>query len=210
MNKRELAILLSKLDSSKDKNVKLEQYQTDSEIAGEVIWNAFMLGDIEGKVIADFGCGNGILGIGALVLGASKATLVDIDEKAISIAKENLKKAANGKKLNALFENKNISKVKGRFDTVLQNPPFGTKTEHADREFLLKAMECSDVVYSFHKSSTESFVKAIAKDNGFEVTHKWLYKFPLKHSYEFHRKKVAYADVGVYRLARAIHQCILW
>lgn len=204
MNKRELAILLSKLDSSKDKNVQLEQYQTDSEIAGEVLWNAFMLGDIKDKVIADFGCGNGILGIGALVLGAKKAVLVDIDEEAVKSAKENLKKAANGGKLNALLENKGISKVKGRFDTVLQNPPFGTKQEHADREFLLKAMESADVVYSFHKSTTEAFVNSIAKDNGFNVTHKWLFKFPLKHSYEFHRKKVAYVDVGVYRLAKRL------
>ncbi|MDI6738381.1 MAG: methyltransferase, partial [Nanoarchaeota archaeon] len=133
MNKRELAIILSKLDFSKDKQVKLEQYQTDSEIAGEALWNAFMLGDIEDKAIADFGCGNGILGIGALLLGAKKAVLVDIDKNSIEAAKENVKKAAKeaGGKLNALLENKDISKVKGRFDTVLQNPPFGTKKEHA-------------------------------------------------------------------------------
>ncbi|MDI6738481.1 MAG: methyltransferase, partial [Nanoarchaeota archaeon] len=75
-----------------------------------------------------------------------------------------------------------------------------------DREFLLKAMESAGVVYSFHKSSTEKFVNAIAKDNGFLITHKWLYKFPIKHSFEFHRKKVAFVDVGVYRLARATNQ----
>lgn len=198
MNRKELAIILSKLDSSKDKQVKLEQYQTDSEIASEVLWNAFMLGDIKDKVIADFGCGNGILGIGALVLGASKAVLVDIDRNSIETAGLNLKNL----KLKALLENSDIAKVKGRFDIVLQNPPFGTKTEHADKEFLLKAMESADVVYSFHKSSTESFVKAIANDNGFSITHKWLFKFPIKHSFEFHRKKVAYVDVGVYRLAK--------
>lgn len=198
MNRRELAIILSKLDSNKDKDVKLEQYQTDSEIASEVLWNAFMLGDIKDKAIADFGCGNGILGIGALVLGAKKAVLVDIDEEAIKLAKKNVKNI--GKK--AVFENCDIAKVKGRFDTVLQNPPFGTKQEHADREFLLKAMESADVVYSFHKYSTEKFVNSIAKDNCFSITHKWFFKFPIKHSFEFHRKKVAYVDVGVYRLVK--------
>jgi putative methylase len=198
MNQKQLAMQLSKLVSVKDKKVNLEQYQTDSEIAAEILWAAFMQGDIEDKSIADFGCGNGILGIGALLLGAKKAMLVDIDNKCINAANDNLKLL----KLKATLLNCDISKVQGRFDTVLQNPPFGTKTEHADKAFLLKAMESADVVYSFHKSSTESFVNAVAEDNGFKVVNKWLFKFPIKQSFEFHKKKVAYVDVGCYRLAK--------
>lgn len=198
MNQKQLAMQLSKLVSVESKKVQLEQYPTDSEIAAEILWAAFMQGDIEDKSIADFGCGNGILGIGALLLGAKKAMLVDIDNKCINAANDNLKAL----KLKAVLLNCDISKVQGRFDTVLQNPPFGTKTEHADKAFLLKAMESADVVYSFHKSSTESFVNAIAEDNGFKVVGKWLFKFPLKHSFEFHKKKVAYVDVGAYRLVK--------
>ncbi|MFA5887921.1 MAG: METTL5 family protein, partial [Candidatus Nanoarchaeia archaeon] len=155
-------------------------------------------GDIEDKSIADFGCGNGILGIGALLLGAKKAMLVDIDNKCINSANDNLKTL----KLKATLLNCDISKVQGRFDTVLQNPPFGTKTEHADKAFLLKAMESADVVYSFHKSSTEKFVNAVAEDNDFHIVNKWLFKFPIKNSFEFHKKKVFYADVGCYRLVK--------
>lgn len=198
MNQKQLAMQLSKLVSVESKKVQLEQYPTDSEIAAEILWAAFMQGDIEDKSIADFGCGNGILGIGALLLGAKKAMLVDIDNKCINAANDNLKAL----KLKAVLLNCDISKVQGRFDTVLQNPPFGTKTEHADKAFLLKAMESADVVYSFHKSSTESFVNAIAEDNGFKVVNKWLFKFPIKQSFEFHKKKVFYADVGCYRLAK--------
>ena len=198
MNQKQLAMQLSKLVSVESKKVQLEQYPTDSEIAAEILWAAFMQGDIEDKSIADFGCGNGILGIGALLLGAKKAMLVDIDNKCINAANDNLKAL----KLKAVLLNCDISKVQGRFDTVLQNPPFGTKTERADKAFLLKAMESADVVYSFHKSSTESFVNAIAEDNGFKVVGKWLFKFPLKHSFEFHKKKVAYVDVGAYRLVK--------
>ena len=196
MNQKQLAMQLSKLVFVESKKVQLEQYQTDSEIAAEILWNAFMQGDVEDKSIADFGCGNGILGIGALLLGARKATLVDIDNNCINAANNNIKAL----KLKATLLNCDISKLQGRFDTVFQNPPFGTKKEHADREFLLKAMESADVVYSFHKSSTESFVNAVAKDNGFEVVNKWLFKFPIKHIFEFHKKRVYYADVGCYRL----------
>ncbi len=43
-----------------------------------------------------------------------------------------------------------ISAIVGRFDTVLQNPPFGVQTREADRAFLVKALEVGDTVYSLH------------------------------------------------------------
>lgn len=42
--------------------------------------------------ILDLGCGSGILSIGALLLGAKKATAVDIDENSVRIATENAEK----------------------------------------------------------------------------------------------------------------------
>ena len=46
---------------------------------------------LEGVSVLDMGCGSGILGIGALLLGAEHATAVDIDENAVKIAVENAK-----------------------------------------------------------------------------------------------------------------------
>ncbi|HPE95594.1 MAG TPA: 50S ribosomal protein L11 methyltransferase, partial [Bacillota bacterium] len=43
-------------------------------------------------VIADIGCGSGILGIASLKLGAKSVAAVDIDENAVAIAQENAKK----------------------------------------------------------------------------------------------------------------------
>ncbi|MBU2638600.1 MAG: METTL5 family protein [Nanoarchaeota archaeon] len=205
MNKRQLAVLLSGLNQLEKKDVKLEQYPTDSEIAAEVAWNAYMSADIEDKTIADLGCGNGILGIAALVLGAKKVIFLDIDKKSVELTKNNVNEMQKrlGKKLKAEFICSDIKAFKGKIDTVIQNPPFGTKQEHADKEFLLKAMQTAKTIYSFHKASTESFVKAIIKDNGFEAKAKWRYKFPLKHSFSFHKKKVAYADVLVWKLEKA-------
>lgn len=44
--------------------------------------------DVAGKSVLDMGCGSGILGIGALKLGASHVTAVDIDSNAAAIAEK--------------------------------------------------------------------------------------------------------------------------
>lgn len=45
--------------------------------------------DVRGKRIVDFGCGSGILAIGALILGAEHAWGVDIDPRALPAAADN-------------------------------------------------------------------------------------------------------------------------
>lgn len=45
--------------------------------------------DLAGKHVLDFGCGSGILAIGALKLGAAKATGVDIDPQALTASQQN-------------------------------------------------------------------------------------------------------------------------
>src|SRR3989344_8065250 len=90
MNKKRLAIILSKLEKIELPKAKLEQYQTDSEVAAEILWSAYLSKDIDEKIIADFGSGNGILGIGSLILGAKKVYFVEIDPKNTELIKENL------------------------------------------------------------------------------------------------------------------------
>src|SRR3989344_2046606 len=89
ITKKSVAVELTKLATFENPKVKLEQYQTEAEIAAQVIWKAFLNGDIEGKSCIDLGCGTGILGIGALILGARKVTFVDIDLEALKKAEEN-------------------------------------------------------------------------------------------------------------------------
>lgn len=45
--------------------------------------------DVQGKNVLDMGCGSGILGIGAALLGAEKVLCVDIDKNATDIAAKN-------------------------------------------------------------------------------------------------------------------------
>jgi putative methylase len=201
ITKSGLAIELSKLKAFENPKAKAEQYITDPENAAEVLWFAYMKGDINGKTIADLGCGTGILGIGTILLGAKKVFFVDNDEKALEICRENAKEKGN-----AEFIVQDVSEFDKKADTVIQNPPFGTKIEHADRKFLEKAFETANVVYSFHKLSTREFVGQFARQKGFEVTGVFEFRMPLKATQKFHKKRIQRIDVGCWRFERSFMQ----
>jgi len=205
-SKSKLAILLSKLRVFEAPKLKAEQYTTDSEIAADVLWQAYYLGDINNKTIADLGSGTGILGLGALLLGAKKVFFIESDKNSIQTAKENLKFLEEETGINlakkAIFLNQDINNFNDKVDTVIQNPPFGTKQKHADKVFLEKAFLLANVIYSFHKLGTEGFVNSISKDNGFEVTYLWKFDFPIKATYRFHRKRIQRIKVGCWRMKK--------
>lgn len=197
MNKKELAITLSKLEVLKDFDVNLEQYQTEGELASDILWKANINEDIKDKIIADFGCGNGILGIGALLLGSKKVFFIDIDKKAIEIAKNNYKKL---KLKNGFFLNQDIEEFNSKVDTVLMNPPFGVQKEHSDRIFLKKASESSKNIYSIHKIESKKFIENFCKNNDLFIRNIYKYKFLIKKTYKFHTKKSYFVEVGCWYL----------
>lgn len=204
MKKKDLELLLSLLKNFEEGDVKLEQYLTPSFIAAEVLWDAFCSGNIDGKKVADLGCGNGIFGIGALILGAKRVIFLDVDEKVLRVTRDNLELVEKrlGKKFKCEFVSGDVVEFNKKVDVVFQNPPFGTKREHADREFLEVAMENSDMVYSFHKSSTMDFIKDFFGDNGFKVVRVYKFKFPLKKVFGFHRSVSKDIDVSCFGAER--------
>jgi putative methylase len=208
LTKSGLGIVLSRLKDFKNYDLRLEQYSTPSEIAADLLWNAYMNGDIDGKVIIDAACGPGYLGVGALLLGAKKVFFVDKSKDAVDILKENLKFIDdNYEHTHTIMEKSNIIMkdiiyLDEKADVVIQNPPFGTKEKHADKLFLEKAFSNAKVVYSFHKTSTKDFVEAVAKDHDFKITNSWRYDFVIKAVHKFHEKKRYAVDVTVFRLAK--------
>ena len=202
VTKKGLAILLSQLKRYEKASTKLEQYVTDSEIASDVLWQAFMQGDIQDKIIADLGSGTGILGLGCLVLGAKKVYFVEIDNFAVKIAKQNLKIVEDLAEINgkAIFLNKNIEDFNENVDVVIENPPFGTKQKHIDKKFLEKAFSISKKTYSFHKLTSKRFIDAISKDYGFKVKEILEFSFPLKQTMKFHKKQIKRIKTGCWRL----------
>ena len=202
-SKKKLAIFLSKLKDFENPSTKLEQYSTDSEIASEVLWFAKLNGDIENKIIADFGCGTGILGIGAFLLGAKKLIFIDKDEKSLAILNDNLELIENS---DYKIINDDIKNINVEADIIIQNPPFGAKRENrnADKIFLEKALTCSNIIYSFHKSESKRFIESISKENNFKTTNYFEFNWPLKRIHNFHKKKIQYIKVGCWRLEKII------
>jgi len=206
IRKSKLAIVLSKFETFKEPKAELEQYSFDGQSASEMLWNAHQLGDIEGKIIGDFGCGTGILGIGALLLGAKFVYFIDKSEAAVMAAKRNVKKAEeeSGESFSdkVVFLVGDIGKFNHKVNTVLQNPPFGTITQHADRIFLEKAIEYSDVAYSVHKTSTMDFLKTFTRKLGGKITHVFRMEMQLKSTMKWHKSGMRRIDVCAIRIAK--------
>ena len=72
MRLKELIGELQRCNTWAKPRVELEQYPTPPDIAAHMLLAAAEEGDIEGKLIADLGCGGGVLGIGAALLGAER------------------------------------------------------------------------------------------------------------------------------------------
>ena len=202
MKKKELEILLQKVPIYDYPNPYIEQYMTPANIAADIILTAFGFGDIEDKKVIDLGCGTGIFSYGAFIANAKEVIGIDIDEKVIDIAK-NFAKSNN---LNIKYLVKNVKDIENKCDTILMNPPFGAQKSNrwADRGFLEKAFELSNVIYSLHLTKTIEFIeKMIASLDG-EITFVKEYIFPIKHTYFFHKKKSLDCEVTLLRILTKI------
>ena len=111
------------------------QFYTDAGVfskkmigfGSQVLLNAL---DLEaGKTVLDVGCGYGPLGISLAKVQGVKVTMIDINSRAIDLAKQN----AERNKVEATIFQSNIYKnVTGSFDYVISNPPIraGKKVVH--------------------------------------------------------------------------------
>jgi len=198
MKKRKLEILLQGVENYKNPKVSLEQYFTPPVIAADILFLAYSLGDIEDKILADFGAGTGIFTIGSCLLGASKIFAVEIDAEAIEVLKKNLENYG----CYAEIVNKQVEEFNFEVDTIVQNPPFGAQNRHADLPFLEKAMQVANVIYTLHNANTAEFIEEKISKLGGEITHKKFYDFSIPHTYKFHRKDEVKRQVVLYRIMR--------
>jgi predicted RNA methylase len=197
-SKRQLEIQLGKLKILEKPNLKLEQYPVSAETASELLYMAgFEHNDLDGRVI-DIGTGTGRLAIGAALMGAKKVVGVDVDEHALTLAKENAESAA----VQVQWVQSEIENVNGRFNTVIMNPPYGTRTTHTDTRFLEKALQLAPLVYSIHKSSTRDFLLQLVMKLGAQVDQARSMRMAIPHLFEFHEKKRAIVEIDLYRIRR--------
>lgn len=173
-----------------------EQYPTPATIAADMLFTAHAQGDISGLDVADLGCGTGILGIGAALLGAKRVIGVDKDGAALEMAREN---AALLEVEISLLQG-DVSELEERVGTVVMNPPFGSQRRHADLPFLEKAMEIADVSYSLHNANTEEFLLHLVSRTGRRAEVLKRYKFEIPHTFAFHNKEKVDVEVLLLRI----------
>lgn len=209
MNKKQLEIILSQLKGPLLPKPSLEQYTITGNLASEILNLAYLHGDIKGKSVFDFGTGSGRLAIGAAMFDAKIAVGIDIDKAVIKVAKENLKNHEEyvSKKLPVYFAICDIENWFAKADTIIQNPPFGIQTRHADRLFLEAVLRCGKRIYTLHKNGykkTREFITKFVEDRGGKIEQIIKFKFRLPHIFKFHKKpKVSYS-VDLYVIGKEI------
>ncbi|MGC9122164.1 MAG: METTL5 family protein [Thermogladius sp.] len=195
LDKKGLEIALSQLPRYPHPRRELEQYETSPDVAAAVLWDAYMMGDIEDSVVLELGCGTGRFVFGALMLGARLGICLDIDEGVLEYAREvhcrhsrQLCRRVVYMVADALY-NPVVS-----VDTVLMNPPFGVYESNRglDMGFLSSALDVASSVYSIHKYTEKAveLVRAHAAEKGFGVVKIGFLELKIPMMFETHRRRV--------------------
>ena len=201
---KRIVSVLQEVKSFESPLVSLEQHQTPPELAAELLALIYSYDDIQDKVVLDLGCGTGIFGLGCVYLGASRVIGVDVDPAAIDLARQNAEELELSQK-----DDQKISFIVGDvtrlttgddrlkgIDTVIMNPPFGTKKEiHIDYEFVHIALQFANKVYSLHKSSTRKFWEK--KVNWNVTVLKKDIPFCISKTFKCHKEKEGYTHVDL-------------
>lgn len=149
VRKLDLEIFLSQIKPVLSPRADLEQYLITETVAATILLTAaYCFNDIIDRSVLDLGCGTGRLSLGASYLGASSVLGIDVDKEVVKTAFENSCRVGLYKKTQWIVGS--IRTITGRFDTVVQNPPFGVQKRYADREFLEKALQVGRAIYSLH------------------------------------------------------------
>lgn len=211
MKLKELETCLQDLEGFRAPRIDLEQYETQPHLAARTLFSIEQsYGDIDGKIVADLGCGPGRLSIGASFLGADICYGFDVDPNIADIFHENCSMAEVDNVECILQDVTNFrpgipNRFEKFFDTVILNPPFGTKNNKGiDVSFLLAALVLSKKsVYSFHKSATREFFLRKAKDWNVQIEVVAELRFDLPQTFKRHTRESV--DVRV-DLLRTVHR----
>lgn len=155
-----------------------------------------------------------MLSIGAALLGAQHVIGIDIDADALRIAKENIEEFEDSLPIDLvqcsierLLQQPRISA-----DTIIMNPPFGTRRKGADAEFLRAAFRISQgSIYSLHKSSTRNYIRNVALSElnavEAEVIAQLRYDLPASYSYHKLKSKDIEVDLWRFRVPGEVNDC---
>lgn len=208
MRLRELESALGCVAPFAEPVAALEQYPTSAHLAACMLHTAHARGDIAGRRVLDLGCGGGVLAIGAALLGAPAVLGVDVDAAALRLAAANAAAADAPPALDLLRADVLAAAGErgdaplGAVDTVVMNPPFGTKRRGVDVAFLQAAVQHArgGAVYSLHKSATREFLDARVRAWGAVPELVARMRFDVPAMYAFHRQASVDVEVDLWRL----------
>ena len=202
MRLRSLAIQLSKLQEISSPNLNLEQYQTEGEIAARWLFDIQSFDDLKpGCRVVDLGCGNGILGIGAVLMGAGSAILVDSDEKSCEVSTRNVESLGisdSVKIVNSKIGEKDIEIREA--DIVVSNPPWGTQKRASDRPFLEEIISIGTIAHLMH-SSQATHIRNFFNEFGWSSEEYGDLDFALPATYGHHSRMRGRTRASLWRVS---------
>ena len=201
MRVRRLAMLLSSLSEHPSDSVELEQYTTDGDLAARWLADIAAFGDISrGCKVADLGAGNGVLGLGALAMGAGRAMLVETDPAACDVAKSNAESMGFVDSVEVIQATLGQDPVDlGSADVVISNPPWGRQTPRADRPFLEAMIAAAAPAHLLH-SAEATHIQPLFEDVGWAAERYGEADFALPAAYSHHSRQRGRTRAAFWRL----------
>jgi putative methylase len=207
-SKRELEIIIQGIGGYSKPKLNLEQYVTDAGMVADIVWLAYLRGDVNGKRIIDPVCGTGRFSAAAALLGSTQVLCIDIDEDAARDAYRYLGELNLLGLVDIVVMDFTMPALARAMDTVFQNPPFGIWSPRGiDTKILLNSLSLSKVTYSVHKAGTENHIINVAKVRGCNVEVVRGFKLTIPFTYRHHRKPRRTVDVYVVRIQTPNHAC---
>ena len=145
--------------SGKYRGKKLKEFELSStkptlDRVKESIFNLIQF-DVQDSVVLDLFAGTGALGIEAISRGANKVYLVDVNNEAVKIIKENLKGVDGDYEVIKTDYEKFLSEQSNPFDIVLLDPPYNTDYGIKAIEILLRKNLLTDNAIIIFETSAE-------------------------------------------------------
>ena len=211
LNKKELISIIQNTETFTNPIIELEQYSVNASCAVDLIYYAgFEYNDINKAFIIDLGAGTGRLSIVSALFNANNVLSVDIDINALKILKKNVHSLELDNIIFPLcadiefFEISQRAFLKKVKVTTIMNPPFGVQTKYADRIFLKKAFNFSDIVYSIHLANKKvfNFISTYTNKLSWKIDNVLPFNMILEKTFPFHTQKTKKIDVHIYRFIK--------
>ena len=181
--------------------VDLEQYSTDGNLAARWLVDIATFGDLNhGDTIADLGSGNGVLGVGALAMGAGRAILIEADQEACNTALTNIEQSGFSGSAVVIQASLGIDSIDiESADVIISNPPWGRQSPKADRPFLDAILSSGITAHLMH-SAEAGHIEPLFEEHGWAVERYGEADFALPATYSHHSRQRGKTRAAFWRL----------